>query len=96
MAGEIGREVEQLSRAPYFVQDPEALLGVRDELTRIREGRGTDHELEKDDDTWAVVDNAWRLAAKLSDASRELDERELAELNLFTAERLIDASLRYR
>jgi len=92
----IGREIEQLSRAPYLVQDPEALIGVRDELQRIREGRGSDHELEDDDGTWAIVDNAWRLAAKLIEARQELAERESAELNLFTAERLVEASLRYR
>ena len=93
----IGREIEQLSRAPFFVQDPEALLvGVRDELQRIRRGCGTDHELEQDDDTWAVVDNAWRLAAKLTEARQELDGRDCAELELFTAERLVEASMRYR
>src|SRR5262249_47321829 len=93
---EIGREIEQLARAPYFVQEPDALIGVRDELRRIRAGRGTDHELEEDDGVWAIVDNAWRLAAKLSEARRRLDERECAELELFAAERLVEASLRYR
>jgi len=39
------------------------------------------------------VDNAWRLAAKLEDARRELDDRDCAELELFTAERLVEASL---
>jgi len=84
MGATIRREIEQLSRAPYLVQDPEALIGVRDELQRIREGRGSDHELEDDDGTWAIVDNAWRLAAKLIEARQELAERESAELNLFT------------
>ena len=92
----IGREIEQLSRAPLFVQDPQALIGVRDELQRIRRGRGTDHELEEDDDRWAIVDNAWRLAAKLAEARQELDGRDCAELELFTSERRVEASMRYR
>jgi hypothetical protein len=41
------------------------------------------------------VDNARRLDAKLADAPQELDERGFAELNLFTTERLVEASLRY-
>ena len=49
---EIGREIEQLSRAPFFVLNPDALVAVRDELQRIREARGTDLELEEDDATW--------------------------------------------
>jgi hypothetical protein len=48
----IGREIEQLSRAPFFVLHPEALVAARGELQRIREGRGTDLELEEDDDVW--------------------------------------------
>ena len=44
----------------------------------------------------AIVDNAWRLAAKLTEARQELDTRESAELDLFTTERLVEASLRYR
>jgi hypothetical protein len=79
-----------------FVQEPDALVAVGDELRRIREGRGADHELEQDDETWAIDDNAWRLAAKLHVARRELDEREPEEPDLFTAERPVEASLRYR
>jgi hypothetical protein len=93
---EIGRGIEQLRRAPFFVLNSEALVEVRDELRRIREGRGRDHELEEDDDAWAVIDNASRLDAKLRDARQDLDERGLAELELFTTERLVEASLRYR
>jgi hypothetical protein len=81
----LGREIEQLSRAPFFVQHPDALVLVRDELKRIREGRGTDLELEEDDDTWAVVDNARRLNAVLARAGQEIDELERTELDLFTA-----------
>jgi hypothetical protein len=91
----IGREIEQRSRAPFFVLHPEALIAVRDELQRIRAGRGTDYELEEDDDRWAIVDNAWRLAAKLKEAHQELDRHEGAELELFTVERLVEASLRF-
>jgi hypothetical protein len=91
----IGREIDLLSRAPFFVLHPEALVAVRDELGRIRAGRGADHELEEDDDVWAVVDGARRLDAKLADARQDLDEREFAELNLFTTESLVEASLRY-
>jgi hypothetical protein len=69
---------------------------VRDELNRISEGRGTDLELKEDDDTWAIVDNARRLNAMLAQAHREIDERERMELDLFAAERLVEASLRYR
>jgi hypothetical protein len=92
----IGREIEQLSRAPFFVLNPGALVAVRDELHVIQNGCGRDHELEQDDDTWAVVDNAWRLHAKVREADRELGRRGRAELELFTAERLVEASLRYR
>jgi hypothetical protein len=92
----LGREIEQLSRAAFFVRHPDALVLVRDELKRISEGRGTDLELEEDDDTWAVVDNARRLSAILAQARQEVDERERVELDLFTAERLVEASLRYR
>jgi hypothetical protein len=93
---ELGRQIEQLSRAPYFVQNPSALVAVRNELQRVREGQGSDLELEEDDDRWAVVDNAWRLAAQLADAGRELDEPDEHELELFVVERLVEASLRYR
>jgi hypothetical protein len=92
----LGREIEQLSSAPFFVQHPAALVSVRDELKRISQGRGTDLELEEDDDIWAVVDNACRLNAMLAEARRGLDERERVELDLFTAERLVEASLRCR
>ena len=92
----LGREIEQLSCAPFFVQHPEALVLVRDELKRIGEGRGTDLELEEDDDIWAVVDHACRLNATLAEARQGLDERERVELDLFTAERLVEASLRRR
>jgi hypothetical protein len=92
----LGREIEQLSRAPFFVLNPEALVLVRDELKRKGEGRGTDLELEEDDDTWAVVDNARHLTAMLAQARREIDEREPMELDLFTAERLVEVSLRFR
>jgi hypothetical protein len=47
-------------------------------------------------DTSAVVDNPRRLNAILAQARREIDERERVELGLFTAERLVEASLRYR
>jgi hypothetical protein len=40
-------------------------VGIRDELQQIREGRGTDLELEEDDDVWAIVDNARQLEASL-------------------------------
>jgi hypothetical protein len=43
-----------------------------------------------------IVDNGWRLAGKLKEAGQELLESEAAELELFTAERLVEASLRYR
>jgi hypothetical protein len=92
----LGREIERLSCAPFFVQHPDALVLVRDELKRISEGRGTDLELEEDDDTWAIVDHARRLDATLAEARREIDERERLELDLFTAERLVEASLRHR
>jgi len=85
------------SRAPRaFVQNPEALIGVRDELRRIREARGTDLELDEDDDVSANVDNARRLHDTLTSAKAELEERDRAELERFTAERLVEASLRYR
>jgi hypothetical protein len=61
----------------------------------IRAGRGTDHELEEDDDEWGVVDNAWRIAAKLRAARQELDHLDGTELELFMAERLVEASLRF-
>jgi hypothetical protein len=93
---QVGREIEQLARAPFFVLNPEALVAVRDELQLIRAGRGRDHELEEDDDAWAVIDNARRLDAKLREARCALDERNCAELELFTAERLVEASLRDR
>jgi hypothetical protein len=32
----IAQELEQLCRAPFFVLNPDALIGVRDELRRIR------------------------------------------------------------
>ena len=92
----LGREIERLSRAPFFVQHPDALVLVRDELKRISKGRATDLELEEDDDTWTVVDNARRLNAILVEARREIDQLERVELDLFTAERLVEASLRYR
>jgi hypothetical protein len=92
----LGREIEQLSRAAFFVQHPDALVLVRDELKRISEGRGTDLELEEDGDTWAVVDNARQLNAMLAQAHRGLDRVNAWELDLFTAERLVEASLRYR
>jgi hypothetical protein len=93
---ELGRQIEQLSRAPCFVQIPLALVDVRNELRRVGEGLGSDLELKEDDDRWAVVDNAWRLAVQLADAGRELDERDDRELELFVVERLVEASLRYR
>jgi hypothetical protein len=37
-----------------------------------------------------------RLNATLAEARREVDERERGKLGLFTAERLVEASLRYR
>jgi hypothetical protein len=40
------------------VLNPNALVRVQDELQQIRGEGGTDLGLE-DDDTWAVVDNAW-------------------------------------
>jgi hypothetical protein len=92
----IGREIEQLSRAPFFVLHPEALLTVRDELRRIRAGRGTDHELEEDDDVWAVVDNARRIDAQLAEMRASLDDAGCEQLESFTAEQLVEASLRYR
>jgi hypothetical protein len=63
----IGEEMEQHSRAPFFVLHPDALVAVRDELRRIRAGRGTDLELEDDDDVWPVVDNARRLDEMLAE-----------------------------
>jgi hypothetical protein len=60
----LGWEIDHLSRAPFFVLHPEALVAVRDELQRIRPGRGTDLKLEEDDDIWAVVDIARRLDAQ--------------------------------
>ena len=63
---------------------PEALIDVRDELMRIREGRGTDLELEEDDAVWAVVDNAQRLATKLAEARPGLGRARTTELDLFT------------
>jgi hypothetical protein len=93
---DIGREIEQLSRAPFFVLHPEALVAVRDEVRRIRAGRGTDLELEEDDDTWAIVDNARRLNERLVEECRGLDEAESRELELFTLERLVEASMCYR
>jgi hypothetical protein len=92
----IGQEIEELSRATFFVVHPEALVAVRDELQRIRTGRGTDLELESDDDVWAVVGNARRLDAKLAEMRPGLDEAGCKQLELFTAERLVEASLRYR
>jgi hypothetical protein len=91
----IGRDIEQLSRAPFFVLHPEALVAVRDEMRRIRAGRGTDLELEEDDDVWAVVDSARRLEARLVEMRLRLDEAGREQLELFTAERLVEASLRY-
>ena len=44
----------------------------------------------------AILDNSRRLAAKLDQARRELDEPDYAELVLFTEERLLEASLRFR
>jgi hypothetical protein len=85
---EIEREVEQLSRAPFFVLNPEALLDVGDELRRIRSGSGRDHELEEDDYDWAIIDNARHLDAKLAEARRQLDEREFADVEWFTRQRL--------
>ena len=92
----IERQIEQLSRAPFFVLNPGALIEVRHEVRRIREGRGTDVELEEDDDVHVVVDNARRLDTKLSGARRGLGKRERTELDLFAAERLVEASLRFR
>jgi hypothetical protein len=43
-----------------------------------------------------IVDNARWLDAKLAQARSELDELAGAELELFTAERLVEASLRFR
>jgi hypothetical protein len=43
-----------------------------------------------------VVDNAWRLAAKLDQARSELDTRGSGRLELFTMELLVEVSLRYR
>jgi hypothetical protein len=57
---------------------------------------GPTGELQEDDDTWVVVDNARRLNAMLAEARQGLDERERVELGLFAAERLVEASLRYR
>jgi hypothetical protein len=85
----------RLSCAPFFVLHPEALVAVRDELRRIRAGRGTDLELEEDDDVWAVVDNARRLDAMLAEMRPGLDDAGREQLELFTAERLVEASLRY-
>jgi hypothetical protein len=72
------------------------LIEVADELRRIRLGSGRDHELEEDDDEWAIIDNARHLHAKLSEARRQLDEHELADVEWFTRQRLFAASHRYR
>jgi hypothetical protein len=93
---EIGREIEQLSRAPFFVLRPDALVAVRDELECIRAGSGADLEAGADDYSSALVDNACRLNARLAEIGGGLDEAGSKELELFTAERLVEASLRYR
>lgn len=93
---EIGREIEELSRAVFFVLRPEALVAVRDEMQRIRVGSGTDDQANADDYTSAVVDNARRLNARLAEMCRGLGEAATSELELFAAERLVEASLRYR
>jgi hypothetical protein len=92
----ICREIEQLFRAPSFVIHPEALVAVRDELRRIRAGRGIDLELEENDDVWAVVDNARRIDVMLAKMRPGLDDAGREQLELFTAERVVEASLRYR
>jgi hypothetical protein len=93
---EIEREVEQLSREPFFVLNPDALLELGEELGRIRSGGGRDHELEEDDYEWVIIDNARHLDAKLAEARRQLDERESAHVEWFTRQRLFAASHRYR
>jgi hypothetical protein len=82
---EIGREIEQLSRAPFFVLRPDALVAVRDEFLRIRAGSGTDVEAGADDYTSAVVDNARRLNERLAEGCRGLDEARSKELELVTS-----------
>jgi hypothetical protein len=69
---------------------------VGDELQRIRLGRGRDHELEEDDHECAIIDNARQLDAKFAEARRQPDEREFAEVEWFTRQRLFAASHRYR
>jgi hypothetical protein len=93
--GAMEQEIQQLSRAPFFVLSPDALIEVGDELQRTRLGSGRDHELEEDGEEWAVIDNARHLDTKLAEARRQLDEREFADVEWFTRQRLFAASNRY-
>jgi hypothetical protein len=76
VAGRDRALIEQLARAPFFVLNPEALIDVRDERRRMREGRGADLELEEGNHVYAAVDNAQRIETNLSESRGRLDERE--------------------
>jgi hypothetical protein len=58
---------------------------------RIRLGGGRDHELEENDHECAIIDNAATLDAKLAEACRQLDERQFADVEWFTRQRLFAA-----
>jgi hypothetical protein len=79
-------EIDTLARAPYFVHDPAALRDVRDEMLRIRLGKGS-----KDKPLDPVIDNARALATTLESAGRELSHIEVEDVELFARERLVEA-----
>ena len=86
----IEREIDVLTRAPFFVQEPTALIEVRGEIRRLRTGRGS-----LDDGSSPIIDNARAIQATLDAAARELTTPEIEELELFLDERLVESSLRY-
>ena len=71
----IEREIDVLTRAPFFVQEPTALIEVRDEIRRLRSGQGS-----PDDGSSAVMDNARVVQATLDAAAGELTTPEIEEL----------------
>ena len=82
----IEREIDVLTRAPFFVQEPRALIEVRGEIRRLRTGRGS-----LDDGSNPIIDNARAIQATLDEAARELTTVEIEELELFLDERLVES-----
>jgi hypothetical protein len=85
---ELDKEVDVLSRAPYFAVYRSGLKAVGNEMRRLRTRRSVTPTVDD-----AVIDNARVLLDRLNEAKRDLSEFEHARLVQRVDDRL-DAAAR--